>query len=110
MKYVVTLSVSKESIELPLTFYACRQALDHPNLSPDVHNKCRGSLREMCAQYALFPSSLKIELCDNPTDVVLHHGEFGDVSKRNYQGREVAVKTLKTCTASDLQAIIHVRC
>lgn len=64
----------------------------------------------MCAHYALFPSSLRIELCDNTTDVVLYHGEFGDVSKRNYEGRKVAVKTLKTRTANDLQATIHVRC
>ena len=50
----------------------------------------------MCAHYALFPRSLRIELCDNPTDVVLHSGEFGNVLKQNYQGQEVAVKMIKT--------------
>jgi hypothetical protein len=58
----------------------------------------------------MFPTSLKIELHDNPTKAVLYRGGFGDVSRRHYRGREVAVKTLRICTTSDLQTIIHVGC
>ena len=56
----------------------------------------------------MFPTSLRIELHDNPTKVALYRGGFGDVSRRNYQGREVAVKTLRVSTTSDLQTITHV--
>ena len=56
----------------------------------------------------MFPTSLRIELHDNPTKVVLYRGGFGDVSRRYYQGREVAVKTLRVSTTSDLQMIAHV--
>ena len=50
----------------------------------------------MCAHYALVTCSLRIELCDNPTDVAPRGGEFGNVSKQTDQGQEVTVKMLKT--------------
>ena len=61
----------------------------------------------MCAHYALVPCSLRIELCDNPTDVALRGGEFGNVSKQNYQGQEVAVKMLKTNVKSQTNAYVR---
>ena len=63
---------------------------------------------EICARHALFPRSLRIELSDNSPGVVLYRGGFGDVSKRKYQGREVAVKTLKVYATSDLQEVARV--
>ena len=68
------------------------------------------SLIKICAHHTLFPTSLKIELHDHPSDNVLYRGGFGDVSKRNHQGLEVAVKTLRTCTTGDMQAITRVSC
>ena len=66
-------------------------------------------LYDMCACNALFPTSLRIELCDDPTNVTLYRGGFGDVSKRNHRGQEVAVKILRTHITSDLQTVICVR-
>ena len=65
-------------------------------------------LYRTCARHTLLPRSLKIELCDNPDNVVLYRGGFGDISKRKYQGREVAVKRLRIYDTSDLQKVIRV--
>ena len=65
-------------------------------------------LYRTCARHTLLPRSLRIVLCDNPDNVVLYHGGFGDVSKRKYQGREVAVKRLRIYDTSDLQKVIRV--
>ena len=62
----------------------------------------------MCALHTLVPTSLRIELSGNPTEV-LHSGGYGDVSKRDYQGQEVAVKKLRIRSPHDLQKIIRVR-
>ena len=62
----------------------------------------------MCAINALLPRSLQIELCDDPTSVVLYRGGFGDVSKRRYQGRDIAVKVLRTYANTDIQKITRV--
>ena len=88
--------------------YAIYQALDDPSLPPDIRNKYMKSLYKMCARHTLFPTSLRITLCDNSTEHVLFQGGFGDVSRRKYQEQEVAVKKLRTYTTSDLQTIIHV--
>ena len=65
-------------------------------------------LYKICARHTLYPTSLRITLCDNPSEVVLFQGGFGDVSRRKYQEQEVAVKKLRTYSTSDLQMIIHV--
>jgi len=64
----------------------------------------------MCARHTLVPRSLKIESFDDSPGVLLYRGGFGDVSKRTYQGREVAVKVLRTYATSDLQNITRVGC
>ena len=84
------------------------QGLNELNLAPRVRKKCLKLLYNTCARSALFPTSLKIELCDNSEGVVMYRGGFGDVSKREYQGREVAVKMLRTYAASDPQKITRV--
>ena len=84
------------------------QALNELNLASRVRKKCLKLLYNTCARRALFPRSLRIELCDNPDGVVMYRGGFGDVSKREYHGREVAVKMLRKYTSSDPQKIIRV--
>ena len=112
MRHVSTLSMSKNGlIYLSFDFDGqIDQALDGFCLPSGIRKKCTNSLYKICAHYAMFPTSLRIELHDNPTKVVLYRGGFGDVSKRCYQGREVAVKTLRICTPGDLQTITHVGC
>jgi hypothetical protein len=65
-------------------------------------------LRTMCAHHTLVTTSLKIELCDDPPGVLKYRGGFGDISKREYRGQEVAVKVLRTYATSDLQGTIRV--
>ncbi|KAF9647563.1 kinase-like protein [Thelephora ganbajun] len=86
------------------------KALDNSSLTPQIRRRCVKSLRKMCADHALVPSSLKIELCNNPSDVLLYRGGFGDVWKREYQGREVAVKVLRIYATSDLRKVIRRFC
>ena len=62
----------------------------------------------MCASHTLLPGSLQIELCDNPTSIALYRGGYGDVSKRDYEGQEVAVKVLRIYVNSDLRKITRV--
>jgi hypothetical protein len=65
-------------------------------------------LRTMCTRHTLVATSLKIELCDDSPGVLKYRGGFGDVSKREYRGREVAGKVLRTYATSDLQETIRV--
>jgi len=83
------------------------EVLNGLTLTSRIRKKCVRMLYKTCARHALFPRSLKIELCDNPTNLVLYHGGFGDVSKREYQGREVAVKRLRIYDTADLQKVIR---
>ena len=62
----------------------------------------------MCARNALLPRSLHIKLCDDPTSVALYHGGFGDVNKRRYQGREIAVKVLRIYANVDMSEVTRV--
>ena len=84
------------------------QALNELDLASRIRKKCVKMLYKTCARNALFPRSLRIELCDNPDNTVLYRGGFGDVSKREYQGREVAVKRLRIYDTSDLQKVVRV--
>ena len=79
-------------------------------LQQSIRKKCMKSLYKICARHTLFPTSLRITLCDNPNGVILFRGGFGDVSKRRYQEREVAVKTLRTYCTTDVQSITAVSC
>jgi hypothetical protein len=51
-----------------------------------------------------------IELCDSPADVVPHPGGFAGVSRRKYQGQEVAVKVLNKYNTGDSQTMVQVCC
>ena len=109
MRCVTTLLLILRDESTYPSLYSIDQVLDSMSLSPRIREKCMRSLYKMCARHTLFPTSLRIMLCDDPTDVVLFRGGFGDVSKRIYKEREVAVKTLRTYSTSDLQTIIRVR-
>jgi len=84
------------------------QALNELDLTSRIRKKCVRVLYKICARNALFPRSLRIELRDNRDNIVLYRGGFGDVSKREYQGREVAVKRLRIYDTSNLQKVIRV--
>jgi len=66
------------------------------------------TLRKMCVRHSLVPKSLKVELCDYSPGVLMYGGGFGDVWNHEFQGREVAVKVLKTYLTSDLEKIVRV--
>jgi len=67
------------------------------------------SLYRMCAGHSLLPGSLHFELHDHPIDVAPCHGGFAVVSKREYRGKEVAVKVLQLRRDNDLQVLNDVR-
>ena len=71
------------------------QALDTLNFAPRIRKKCVKSLYKMCAGHALLPRSLHFELLENPVGVVMCRGGFADVLKREYHGRDIAVKALR---------------
>ena len=66
------------------------------------------SLYKMCAGHGLLPKSLRFELHDNPTGVVLRHGGFADVSKREHRGQAVAVKELRPRNSNGSQDMTNV--
>jgi len=86
------------------------QALNELNLESRTRKKCMRMLYETCARHILFPTALRIELCDYPDGIVIYRGGYSDVLKREYQGQKVAVKTLHIYAASDLQKVIPVGC
>ena len=66
------------------------------------------SLYKMCAGHTSLPKSLYFELQEDPTGVVLDRGGFADVSKREYLGKEVAVKVLRTHHSISPQEMVNV--
>jgi len=93
---------------LPSLLRSFVQALDEFDLTSRIRKKCVRMLYKMCARNALFPRSLRIELRDNRDNIVRYRGGFGDVSKHEYQGREVAIKRLRIYDTSDPQKVIRV--
>lgn len=85
--------------------HSAGQALDNLKLVPRIRQRSMRLLHTMCARHTLVTTSLKIELRDDPPGVPKCRGGFGDVSKREYRGRAVAVKIY---AASDLQETIRV--
>ena len=65
-------------------------------------------LYKMCARHALVPGSLHVELPENSVGVVMYRGGFGDVLRREYHGREVAVKALRVYSNSPWQETTNV--
>ena len=65
-------------------------------------------MRRICGNCALLPRSLVIPLCYDPTGDPLCHGEFGDVWKGKYNGREVAAKVLRVYQTNDFKRVAKV--
>ena len=84
------------------------QALDDLNFTSRIRKKCVKSLYMMCAGHALLPSSLRFELPENPTGVIVYRSRHADVLKREYRGREVAVKALLVYDNSCLRDVTKV--
>ena len=84
------------------------QALGSFDFTTRVRKKCVKSLYKICAGHSLLPGSLLFELRDDPMDVALCRGGFADVSKREYCGRDVAVKVLRLRRGSSLQDMTNV--
>ena len=66
------------------------------------------SLYKMCAAHTSLPRSLHFELHDDLTGTAFCRGGFADVFKRNYLGREVAIKVLRPPISNDLQDMTNV--
>lgn len=66
------------------------------------------SLYKMCAGHSLLPRSLHFEMPDDPRAVVVCHGGFADVSKREHSGQAVAVKVLRLRSNNNLQEMTNV--
>ena len=56
----------------------------------------------------LLPRLLRIPPCHDPSDTPLGEGGFANVWRSEYNGRDVAVKVLKTYLKSDLVKIRNV--
>ena len=84
------------------------QALDLPDLSPQLRKKCIIALCRVCGNRVLLPRSLCIPLCYNRMDPPLYRGGFADVWKGKHQGCHVAVKVLRVYSTSDLEKMTSV--
>ena len=107
MRYVTVPIASIKS--LICSYSELSQVLDGLGSLPNLRKKCLQSLNEMCAHRSLIPTALRVELPDHPTDVIRYRGGTAVVLKQNYQGKEVAVKTLRTSASSDSRIIVNVR-
>ena len=78
-----------------------QQALERPDIAPNVRTKYLKPLYRTCAGHGLLPRSLQIELVDGLTGDALYHGGFGDVWKCEHRGQQVAVKVLRISAKDD---------
>ncbi|KAF9644327.1 kinase-like protein [Thelephora ganbajun] len=79
------------------------RALD--SLEPEIRRRCLASLYRICGRQALVPRSLVLPLCYNPKENPLYQGEFTDVWKGKYRGREVAARVLRMSSIDDPERI-----
>jgi len=84
------------------------QALDLPELPPQLRRKCLNALCRVCGRLALLPRSLQLPHCYNPQHTPLYRGGYADVWKGKYQDRPVAVKILRVYSTSDFEKIMRV--
>ena len=84
------------------------QALDLPDLPPQLRKMCLRTLCRVCGRQALLPISLQIPLCYNRLDTPKYRGGYADVWKGKHQGCNVAVKVLRIYSTSDFDKITRV--
>ena len=81
-----------------------------PDTPEFVRKKTLQLLYRVCRRHALLPRVLQIPVRYDRTRDALFRGGFADVWKGEHDGREVAVKVLRTYATSDFQKIIGVGC
>ena len=84
------------------------QALNMPELPPQIRKECLKLLYRTCGRHALLPRTLKIQVRYNQTGTALYRGGFADVWKGEHCGQDVAVKVIRTYSDDELQKIIGV--
>ena len=99
---------SSSTPSLPNPPPSADQALDLPDLQPQLRRICLSVLCRICGFQALLPRSLQIPFCYNRLDTPLYRGGFADVWKGEYQGRHVAVKVLRVYSTSEFVKITRV--
>ena len=84
------------------------QALDLPDLQPQLRRKCLRVLCRICGRKALLPKSLQIPLSYNRSGTPLYRGGYADVWKGEHRGCHVAVKVLRAYSTSSLDKVTTV--
>jgi hypothetical protein len=84
------------------------QVLDRPDLMLRTRKKCLKLLYKTCGRLAILPKALNIDIYYDRTSLPLSRGGFADVWKGIYDGRDVAVKSLRIFVKGDLQKVINV--
>ena len=80
------------------------------NLKPQIRRRCLRFLYDICGRDGLLLSSLEIAFSCDTTKPPLASGGVANVSKGQYQGREVAVKVLRVFNTDDLKKTRKVSC
>ncbi|KAF9642512.1 kinase-like protein [Thelephora ganbajun] len=73
------------------------------NLGPEIRRNCLGYLARICDHRALLPKSLHIPLRYDLLRPPSYTGGFAEVWKGEYNGREVAIKTLRVYPRDDVE-------
>ena len=84
------------------------QVLKMPDLSLSVRVKCLRRVYRNCGRHGLLPKALKIPICYDRTGYPCYSGGNADVWKGEYDGRDVAVKVIRTYTSGNLKKILGV--
>ena len=77
-------------------------------LAPGLRRECLRTLCKICGKEALLPRSIQIPLCYDPTSAPLYYGGSSEVWKGQHEGREVAVKVLRTHGTGGPDKMTHV--
>ena len=86
------------------------QVLNMPDLSLSVRVKCLRWVYRLCGRHGLLPKTLKIPICYDRTGYPRYSGGNADVWKGEYDGRDVAVKVIRTYSSDNLKKILGVSC
>lgn len=65
-------------------------------------------LYKACGYHLLIPKSLRVPICYNRANFPLYRGGYADVWKGEHDGREVAVKVIRTYSDGDLRKVVSV--
>ena len=85
------------------------QALNLPDLPPQLRRELLRALCRVCGRRALLPKSLQVPLCYNRLQVPQCRGGFADVWMGDHRGQQVAAKVLRVYLTSDFGKIRRVR-